>query len=147
MVLRATTAALTMIVFCTACALARDAKDEEKKLDGAWAPVSGEQGGEKFPDEVLKMIKVVFKDGGWTVTVGDATDKGIVSVDPSKKPKTMDIVCTEGRNKDKRFPAIYELTDDTLKVAYSLDGKERPKDFKSREGTMDLVMTYKRQKQ
>jgi uncharacterized protein (TIGR03067 family) len=144
--LRTTTAALAIIVLGTACALARDAKEEQKKLDGTWVPVNGEQAGEKFPEETLKTIKLVMNDGNWTVTVGDITDKGTATIDPSKKPKTMDIVGTEGPNKDKKIAAIYELTGDTLKVAYSLDGKERPKDFNAKEGSTFLVFTYKRQK-
>ncbi len=146
MMLRTTTATIAIIVLCTTCALARDAKEEQKKLDGTWLPITGEQAGEKFPEETLKTIKLVMKDGNWTVTVGDIVDKGTANIDPSKKPKTMDIVGVEGPNKDKKFAAIYELADDTLKIAYSLDGKERPKDFKSREGTTDLVLTYKRVK-
>jgi uncharacterized protein (TIGR03067 family) len=96
--------------------------------------------------EVLKTIKLEIKDGKWAVTVGKETDKGMLTIDSTKKPKEMDIVGTEGPNKDKKILAIYELTDDTLKVCYALDGKERPKAFATKEGTKGFLVTYKRQK-
>jgi uncharacterized protein (TIGR03067 family) len=115
-------------------------------LEGTWIPVTGELAGEKFPDEILKTIKLEIKGDKWTVTVDKATDKGTVTIDATKKPKEMDLVGTEGPNKDKKILAIYELTDDTLKVCYTLDGKERPKAFATKQGTMGFLLTYKKQK-
>jgi uncharacterized protein (TIGR03067 family) len=143
---RTLVAATVILILSAAHARGRDNKDDLKAMDGTWQPVSGEQAGEKFPEETLKTIKLVIKEGKWTVTVGNETDKGTLTLDAAKKPKEMDIVGTEGPSKDKKFPAIYELTDDTLKVCYNLDGKERPKEFKTKEGSKDLVLTYKRAK-
>jgi uncharacterized protein (TIGR03067 family) len=145
---RAMLAVMVVVLIGPAAVWGRDAKEDLKKLDGTWTPTSGEQAGEKFPDEVLKTISVVIKGGNWTVTVGNATDKGTATVDTSKKPMEMDLVGTEGPNKDRKILCIYELTDDTLKVCYSLDkdAKERPKEFKSAEGSKLVVFTYKRQK-
>jgi uncharacterized protein (TIGR03067 family) len=143
-----TTLAATVIVLAGALsAVARDTKEDLKMLDGTWQPVSGELAGEKFPEDNLKTLTLVIKDGKYTVTAGKMTDKGTFTVDPSKKPKEMDIVGTEGPTKDKKYLTIYELTDDTLKVCYSpLDGKERPKEFKTTERGKELLFIYKRQK-
>ena len=124
----------------------RDAKEDLTMLDGTWLPASGEFAGDKFPEETLKSIKLVLKDGKYTATVGKESDVGTITIDATKKPKTMDIVGTEGPNKGKMFPCIYEVTDDTLKVCYDLEGKERPKEFKTKEGTKQFFLTYKRQK-
>ena len=67
-------------------------------------------------------------------------------MDPSVKPKAMDITGTEGPNKGKIIQAIYELDGDTWKVCYDLSGKERPKSFKTESGTMALLVVYKRGK-
>jgi uncharacterized protein (TIGR03067 family) len=122
-----------------------DAKDDAKKIQGTWLPKSGELGGKPFPDEVLKTIKLVIKDDTYTVTVGTEPDKGTCKLDPSAKPKALDITGTDGPNKGKTIPAIYELTDDTLRVCYNLGGKDRPTEFKTKEGTQLFLVTYKRE--
>jgi hypothetical protein len=42
--------------------------------------------------------------------------------------------------------AIYEIDGDTLKVCYDLGGKNRPTEFKTKEGTALFLATYKREK-
>src|SRR5579859_4959063 len=113
--MRTLVAATVVLILSAANAWGRDNKEDQKVLEGAWQPVSGEQAGEKFPEDVLKTIKLVIKDGKFTVTVGDKPDKGTLTLDATKKPKEMDIVGTEGPSKDKKILAIYEVTDDTLK--------------------------------
>ncbi|HEV3444544.1 MAG TPA: TIGR03067 domain-containing protein [Gemmataceae bacterium] len=121
-----------------------DAKDDT--IDGAWLPSSAELGGKQFPDEVRKTIKLVIKDDKYTVTVGTAVDQGTVKLDPSAKPKALDITGTEGPNKGKKIPAIFERNGDTLRVCYDLSGKSRPTEFKSEAGTQLFLVTYKREK-
>jgi uncharacterized protein (TIGR03067 family) len=122
-----------------------DAKDDGKKMQGTWLPKSGELGGKPFPDETLKTIKLVLKEDKYTATVGSEPDKGTFKLDPSAKPKAIDITGTEGPNKGKTIPAIYELTDDTLTVCYNLGGKDRPTEFKTKAGTQLFLVTYKRE--
>jgi uncharacterized protein (TIGR03067 family) len=125
---------------------ARNPKDDGKKIQGSWKPVAAELGGKPFPDEVLKTMKLVVTDGKYTVTVGKQTDEGTVKLDPAKKPRAMDIVGTKGPNEGKKIPAIYELTDTTLRICYDLSGKARPKEFKTRADTQLFLVEYKRQK-
>jgi uncharacterized protein (TIGR03067 family) len=138
---------LTVVACLGVLAVSKADEKDSKALNGTWLPQSGEFGGNKFPDEVLKTIKLEIKDGVYTVTVGNAVDKGTAKIDASKKPKEMDIAGTDGPNKGKMFPAIYELDGDTLKICYDLGGKDRPKAFKSESGTMTFLATYKRAKE
>jgi uncharacterized protein (TIGR03067 family) len=115
-------------------------------IDGTWLPEKAELAGKPLPDEVRKSIKLVVKDGKYTVTVGKGIDKGTVKLDPKAKPKALDITGTEGPNKGKTILAIYERDGDTLRVCYDLGGKSRPTEFKSREGTKLYLVTYKRDK-
>jgi uncharacterized protein (TIGR03067 family) len=125
---------------------ATNAKEEGKKMEGSWKPVTAELGGKPFPDEVLKTMKLVMTDGKYTVTVGAQTDEGTVKLDPAKTPRAMDIVGTKGPNQGKTILAIYELTDSTLKVCYDLSGKAHPKEFKTQPGTSLFLVEYQRQK-
>jgi uncharacterized protein (TIGR03067 family) len=123
-----------------------DSKEDVKAMEGTWLPLSAELSGAKFPDEVLKIMKLTLKGETYSVDVGGKLDKGTCKIDASKKPKTLDIVGTEGPNQGKTIPAIYELTKDGLKVCYDLSGKERPKEFKSEKGTQQFLVVYQREK-
>ena len=123
-----------------------NAKDDGKKMGGSWKPVVAELGGKPFPDEVLKTMQLVLTDGKYIVTVGGQPDKGTVKLNPAKNPREMDIVGTDGPNQGKKFPAIYELTDTTLRICYDLSGKARPKEFKTMPDTQLFLVEYKRQK-
>ena len=115
-------------------------------MQGSWKPVAAELGGKPFPDEVLKTMKLVLTDGQYHVTVGEQTDEGTVKLDAAKQPRAMDIVGTKGPNRGKTIPAIYELTDTTLRVCYDLSAKARPKEFKTKADTLLFLVEYKRQK-
>ena len=125
---------------------AKNAKDDGKKIQGSWKPVIAELGGKPLPDEILKTMKLVMNDGKYTVTVGERTDEGTVKLDPAKEPRAMDIVGARGPNQGKMIPAIYELTDATLRICYDLSGKARPKEFKTKADTQLFLVEYKRQK-
>jgi uncharacterized protein (TIGR03067 family) len=125
---------------------AASAKDDGKKMQGTWKPTAAELGGKQFPDEVLKTMKLVLADGKYTVTTAEQTDEGTVKLDPAKQPRAMAIVGTKGPNRGKTIPAIYELTDTTLRICYDLSGKAHPKEFKTKADTQLFLVEYKRQK-
>jgi uncharacterized protein (TIGR03067 family) len=91
-------------------------------LQGTWLPSTTELAGKTFPDEVRKTIKLVVEDDKYTVTVGKAVDQGTVKLNPTAKPKEMDITGTDGPNKGKTILAIYERDGDTLRVCYDPGG-------------------------
>ncbi len=144
-----------LVLFCSFAVLAslaarslahEDAGATTKDFEGTWLPLSAELAGEKWPDKILKTIKLVLKDENYKVTVGESIDEGTWKIDSSKSPKTMDIKGINGPNKGKTFLTIYELDKDTLRVCYDLSGKQRPTEFKTKAKTMLYLVTYKRSK-
>jgi uncharacterized protein (TIGR03067 family) len=126
---------------------AADEKEDTRKMEGTWVAAAAELGGQKLSEEVVKAIKLMLKDGKYTVQVrNEGTDQGTYQLHPAKKPKAIDITGTLGPNKGKTFLAIYELSDDALKVCYDLSGKTRPSEFATKEGTQLFLVTYKREK-
>lgn len=115
-------------------------------LEGTWLPSVAELGGKPFPEEFRKITRLVVEGDRYTVTVGDQVDQGTVKIDSSAKPKAMDITGTEGLNKGKTIPAIYERNGDTLRVCYDLSGQGRPTEFKTTEGSLLFLVTYQREK-
>ena len=137
--------ALAVVFSFLPAAWSGDAKNDGA-IEGTWLPSSAELGGKKLDDEVRKTIKLVVKYDKYTVTVGAAVDQGTVKLNPSAKPKALDITGTEGPNKGKTILAIYERNGDTLRVCYDLSGNSRPTDFKTKVGTQLFLVTYKREK-
>jgi uncharacterized protein (TIGR03067 family) len=109
-------------------------------------PSAAESSEKPWDDAILKSMKLVIEGDKYTVTVGKSIDKGTTKIDPSKKPKAMDILGVEGPNKGKTILAIYELNGNTLRVCYDLAGKNRPTEFKTKKGEPLFLATYKRAK-
>lgn len=124
----------------------KDAKKDPATIDGTWIPSTAQLGGKEFPEEVRKTIQLVVKDGKYLVVVGKVEDRGTVKLDAAAKPKALDLTGTDGPNKGKTYPCIYERDGDNLKVCYDLSGKARPTEFVSTPGTLLFLVTYMRQK-
>ncbi len=139
-------------LFVVALAAGARYDDDEKvkkvlgEMTGTWIPSAAELDGEGLPKRVFETIKLVIKDEKYTVTVGEQVDEGTVTLDLESDPTGMEIKGTKGPNDGKTIPAIYELKDDTLKVCYNLEGKKRPKEFKTTAGSKHYMVTYKREK-
>lgn len=115
-------------------------------MNGTWKPVTAELAGEQWSKEILDSMKLIVKDGNYTVRVGEGSDEGTVKHDPAKSPKTMDITGTKGPNEGKTFLAIYELKGDELRVCYDLSGKSRPAEFATKPDTQLFLVKYRRAK-
>jgi uncharacterized protein (TIGR03067 family) len=144
MIVRRCSIALTLLF--AAGAWCQDAAKEKKMLEGKWVPMQAELAGQKLPEAQLKAISLDISDGTYTVRVGDVVDKGTLKIDPAAKPKSMDIVGTDGPNKGKTFLAIYEFNGDTLRICYDLAGKARPTEFATSKERPFFLAVYQRTK-
>lgn len=119
-------------------------KAEWAKLNGTWQLVSAEADGKKAPEEFVKKVRVIIKDGKHTVHVGDevAAKEIPFAVDPTKKPKASTDTLPDG----KKILGIYEIDGDTLKSCVAPVGKERPKEFSGASGTGNTLRLFERVK-
>jgi uncharacterized protein (TIGR03067 family) len=144
--------ALLIGLTTAAISLARAADDPAVKKDmaglqGEWSMVSGSADGQPMPDQMLKQSKRVCKGDETTTTVaGKLFMKAKFTIDPSKKPKTIDYEMTDGFTKGKRQLGIYELDGDTFKSCFAGPGIERPIDFTSQPGDRRTLSVWKREK-
>ena len=133
-----------------AISLVRAADDEIIKKDlaqlqGEWNMVSGSANGEAMPEEMRKDMKRLCKGDEITVMMGEQVFlKAKLTLDPSKKPKTIDYEMTEGYTKGKKQLGIYEINGDTFKACFSSPGSERPTEFKAGDGL--TLSEWKRKK-
>jgi uncharacterized protein (TIGR03067 family) len=127
------------------CAEPEKAGGDSKAINGIWVPVSAVMGGKSMTTAECKGINAVFHDGKYSVTVAGKLDKGTYTVDGSKDPKQVTIVGTDGPNKGKTIPAIFELEKNTLKVCYDMSGKVAPEKFESKADSATFLVTYAKQ--
>lgn len=132
---------------------ADDAKDEairrdRKKYAGTWQVVSLEVDGNKAAEDDAKKITVINEaDGKWTIEAeGKVVASGTSVIDPTKRPKTVDLTVTHGEDKGMTALGIYEFSDDTRRVCLATAGKERPTEFATRSGSGHILAVLKRVK-
>jgi uncharacterized protein (TIGR03067 family) len=142
-----TMTALIAVLFLARAETDEAIKKEMAQLEGEWSMVSGEIDKQPLPDDLVKNAKRVAKDGATTVTINDQVFmKAKFTVDPTKKPKTIDYMMTDGPTKGKTQLGIYELDGDTVKFCFASPGKERPTDFTTKEGSGRTLSVWKRAK-
>ena len=135
-----------LLAVCTLLFAQAARADDLKAMAGTWTVEAAEAGGKKIEPGEFKGITVKITGARYEVTVKDKLDAGTLKLDATQQPKTMDATDTEGDDVGKVVKAVYELSGDTLRVCYALEGGERPKELATKEGSPLLMLTYKREK-
>lgn len=135
------------VVFLLAAADATDeVKKEVARFEGTWKFVSVEMEKMKLPEEALKHPRLKIEGDKFTVSEENISQSGTFKVDPSKKPKTIDVTFTDGPEKGKTSLGIYELEGDTYKICVDPEGKSRPTEFAIKPGSGHILEVLKREK-
>ena len=124
-------------------------KKELHAMAGTWRAVSVERDGKAAPGEALKEL-VMTRDVSGKVVIRRremvVLESMVKKLDPSKKPKTIDMEQVVGEHKGKIIQGIYEIDGDTLRVCLAQPGKERPTEFSAKAGSSNALAVYKREK-
>ena len=136
--------AAVVVIMLNSAGSAQDKKavdDDNKKIEGTWTVVSIEPTAKTKED--LARMKIMIKDGSIIIKDGDVlVEKQTFKLDPSKKPKQIDI-----KAEDERLPGIYELDGDNLKLCVTEGkGTPRPTKFAPDDKTEAVLVVLKRQK-
>ena len=117
-------------------------------LQGEWSMISGSADGQAMSEDMRKQMKRVCKGDETTTTMGGRVFiKAKITLDPSKKPKTIDYQMTDGFTKGKKQLGIYEVEGDTFRSCFGKPDAERPTDFTSKPGDGRTLSVWKREKQ
>src|SRR5262245_38306532 len=82
------------------------AKEDKKKLQGTWKVLTIERD-EETSDKSNEDIKLTFTADDLTAKTPNGDHKGTFKIDAIAKPKTIDVMLTEGRDADKTVVGIY----------------------------------------
>jgi uncharacterized protein (TIGR03067 family) len=123
------------------------AKKDLDAMKGTWKAVSGEEDGKAVQEDDAKKFKLVVDGDKYTFTVeGVSEEQGTIKLDPSQKPRAIDVMILSGDDKGKSQHGLYEVEGDTLKLCFTPPGRERPKELAGKEGTNATLFVFKRQK-
>jgi uncharacterized protein (TIGR03067 family) len=119
-------------------------RDELIRFGGTWKFVELEIGGTKMAADNFFANLLILQGDRFLATDTKETTAGYYRIDPTRIPKTIDIVFTSGSSKGTKVRGIYELTEDTYKTCISIDDQPRPEKFESKPGTQDVLEVLKR---
>jgi uncharacterized protein (TIGR03067 family) len=122
----------------------------EKELlafKGTWRLIFREADGKKSSKEWIKGV-IMTSDGSGKFSArrgGKVIAEATVQLDPTTKPRTIDVTFTAGKRKGKAL-GIYEIAGDTFRVCIARPGNERPAAFSAQVGSGRTLIVYKRKK-
>jgi uncharacterized protein (TIGR03067 family) len=122
------------------------AKKDLAKFQGTWTATSYIVDGKAPSKKLLKSLKLTVKEDVSAFTKEGETTHGTYRLDPSKKPKTLDILFTDGPHQGKTSKCIYELKGDALRICLASPGKKRPTALASKAGSGLTLEAWKRSK-
>ena len=121
-------------------------RSDQQLLQGTWKVIKRvKNGATEDPAEHPTTLK--FSGKAITETRdGKPAQEGAYTLDETRTPKRITLTGKAGDNVGKTFEAIYEVTGNTLKLAYSFgeNAATPPKDFTGGEGTGLLVLERER---
>lgn len=126
--------------------------NDEQRIQGAWNCVAVESQGTQRPEAFVKgnSLIVTFQGNAAILKPHRAgiffqlDVIGSFQLDPTKNPKTIDIVDPES---GRKIPGIYGFEGDALKLCFATEPSrvpERPADFTTKPGSLNFVFIFKR---
>jgi uncharacterized protein (TIGR03067 family) len=111
-------------------------------IDGDWSVTDGEYAGDKVPQSALDEMSLKLSRNTFDAKSGDVTSKGKITNQSRSRPPQLIFKIDTGNDAGREIKAIYEMTGEVLKIAFSMNG-EFPEDFSSNADNNNLVLTYK----
>ncbi len=133
---------LLAMVFFVGSAQAQDAAKVLKEWEGNYELKSLMVGGKAAPEQMTKDLKgIEVKNGEMIIKLGSRDDTAKMSIDPSKKPATIDL--TPKNDKAESRLGIYKVENGELTIVFNRKG-DRPTSFEGKgEDEMKMVIKKK----
>jgi uncharacterized protein (TIGR03067 family) len=124
------------------------AEDKKDPTAGKWVIESVTIDGKA--NDARKGAVRVHTDGSYTLTPAKDSKaqptSGTYKLDATKTPMTIDTSVKGGMYDGKTLLGIVKVDGDTMTIAFTEPGKERPKAFESKEGSGVVLVVHKKAK-
>ena len=118
------------------------AKRELDKYQGTWVLISEEFEGKPVPIEKRPELSITVQGEKVLFTSNGKERSAFVEFNPSKKPRTYDLLRDDGF---VSLRGIYAWDgDDTIKTCAADDQGDRPTEFKTKPGSRNRIRVWKR---
>lgn len=139
--------ALLIIWPCTARGDEPAAREELERHQGTWRTSSSIYNGQAAPEDLVRSItRTVEKDHVVWKRDGKSFAGTRIELDPSRDPKTIDVIPDGGKDCGERVLGIYKLEQDRLTICMAAPGKPRPVAFAADKGSGSTLRTFIREK-
>src|SRR6266849_3284234 len=121
-------------------------KGDLEKIQGAWNPILAQSWGQEFSKEHLarEEKRYLIKGNNLVSRSKYQMLEGVLKLDPSANPKTIDLMFGEGF---KVWTGIYAFEGDNLKICVAYGGRPRPLKFSAgKEDGGDWIEILERQR-
>jgi uncharacterized protein (TIGR03067 family) len=133
------------ILCLTACVSTSRNKNDAGQLSGAWSCVSATIDGKTLPPDTVASLRLTLTENQYKTQKGTETlFESTYSVDPSKSPKQINMIGTEGDLAGKEAHGIYSLEGDILRICYTMPDSPRPDNFESAPGSKAYLIVWRR---
>lgn len=136
---------LTLASVALGALAAEPSEADREAMQGTWTIQAFTVDGKDIPANTLATWRrivagkhVIWKQGEEILVEMD------MEFDPTQKPMTLDSTVASGDSKGQKVLAIYEWTDDLLRVCFALPDKPRPTEFSSVLDSGRWLFTAKR---
>src|SRR5262245_7334700 len=114
----------------------QDARTDRDRLQGDWQLTALTTDGREAAADKVKEYRLRIHGDEYLVFITDTKRELKFKLDPSQKPKAMDLTYQSGENKGKVNRAIYQIDGDTLTLCRHRDSdQDRPAEFESKPGS------------
>jgi len=127
---------------------ADDAKKDLEKLQGEWIMAALEIEGKPVPDDKIQGTTLTIKGDKYVVSSKDNKYEVVITLDPSKDPKAIDMAFPDGADAPKIGKGIYKIEGDTfILVRAQATDNERPTTFGTWPNSGCFMVTWKHKAQ
>jgi uncharacterized protein (TIGR03067 family) len=142
--------ALTLVLlvpWSVASADDQAANQELERHQGTWTATSSIYDGQEAPEAIVRSItRTVEKDHVVWKRDGKSFAGTRIELDPSRDPRSIDVIPDGGKDRGERVLGIYKLEDDRLTICMAAPGQPRPKEFKAEKRSGYTLRTFTREK-
>jgi uncharacterized protein (TIGR03067 family) len=136
---------LAFLSSCTKINLHTKQMNSTDNLSGTWSCISATVDGKPLPKETTDLLQLTLTRDRYK------TEKGSVilfdssyTIDPSKDPKQINMIGTEGDLAGKEAQGIYSCDGDVLRICHVMPGLPRPESFESTPGSKAFLVFWRR---